>query len=54
MNPEKGYFPRGMWGWGHPQLNPGAEGMLKEITVIASAPAEYQYGTEYTELLSEK
>ena len=27
--------------------SPGAEGMPKEITVIASAPAEYQHETEF-------
>ena len=30
--------------------SPGAEEMPKEITVIASAPAEFQHETEKTEL----
>ena len=32
---------REMWGWGHPQLNPGAAGMPKWIRNTVSAPADY-------------
>ena len=31
---------RGMWGWGHPLLNPGAAEKLCETKKIVSAPAE--------------
>ena len=31
-----------MRGWGHPQLNPGAAGILYEVMNIVSAPAVYQ------------